>query len=285
MDAESREIRVAYFTSIINYTNTTFKNFVVPYQIMIKYTENNSEPKRMCISSITIAALVISISMLSASIMLSNMTKDSFAQRSNTNSTSISSSGAGQGTGAAGLSLNCQSIASTIGGIVVPNPSKICDVLIPRQSPVIMGPGNMNMNKFSTANSIVEVASLSDLMPKTSQAGGSSGASGAAGDGSNSNGTAATDERGASSGSASSGTSTKTVFVMGEFALLEPQLIPMVKAAVGSNWTIAAVHNHMLQEKPKMIFVHWSAQGDLNTITNQIKSVLLTVSKVPSSSG
>jgi hypothetical protein len=36
-----------------------------------------------------------------------------------------------------------------------------------------------------------------------------------------------------------------------------------------------------VQEKPKMIFVHWSAQGDLNTITNQIKNVLLTVSKVP----
>ena len=68
---------------------------------------------------------------------------------------------------------------------------------------------------------------------------------------------------------------------MGEFGLLEPQLAPMVKAGVGSNWTILAVHNHMVQEKPKMIFVHWSAQGDLNTITNQIKNVLLTVSKVP----
>jgi hypothetical protein len=31
------------------------------------------------------------------------------------------------------------------------------------------------------------------------------------------------------------------------------------------------------------MFVHWSAQGDLNTIINQIKNVLLTVSKVPSS--
>ena len=58
----------------------------------------------------------------------------------------------------------------------------------------------------------------------------------------------------------------------------------MVKAAVASNWTIAAVHNHMIQEKPKMIFVHWSAQGDLNTITNQIKDVLLRVSKVPDGS-
>jgi hypothetical protein len=236
---------------------------------MIKYKETKSEPKRTSMSSRTFTALVISMSMLSATITLSTMTNDSFAQGSDT---TPSSSEVGQGTAAAGMSLNCQSIASTIGGIVVPNPSNTCDVLIPRQAPTILGPGNMNMNKFSTANSIVEVAALSDLITTTNQGGGGS-----------SNGTAATG-RGAS-GSASSGTGNQNVFVMGEFALLEPQLIPMVKAAVGSNWTIAAVHNHMVLEKPKMMFVHWSAQGDLNTITNQIKNVLLMVSRVPSSSG
>jgi hypothetical protein len=254
---------------------TTFKNFVVPYQIMIKHTGRKSELKRSSVSGRTFAALVISVSMVSATIMLSTMTNNSFGQGSNANTTS-SSSGGGQGTAAAGLSLNCQSISSTIGGIVIPNPSKICDVLIPRQAPTIMGPGNMNMNKFSLASSIVEVASVSDLMTTTNQGGG--GAGGA------SNSTAATGGR-TSSGSASSGTGNQTVFVMGEFSLLEPQLIPMVKAAVGFNWTIAAVHNHMVLEKPKMMFVHWSAQGDLNTITNQIKNVLLIVSKVPSSSG
>jgi Domain of Unknown Function (DUF1259) len=161
--------------------------------------------------------------------------------------------------------LDCSAIASNIGGRVVPNPD-VCDVLILRQAPVIIGPGNMNMNKFSTINSIVEVASVPDLMTKSKGAGSGGG------------GTAA-----AASSSSANNTNAQKVFVMGEFSLLEPQLIPMVKAAVGSNWTIAAVHNHMVQEKPKMMFVHWSAQGDLNTITNQIKNVLLIVSKVPSS--
>lgn len=241
---------------------------------MIKYTKRKPEPRTRFGLNRIFATLVISLSLLSATIMLSTMTDNSFAQGSNANGNATSSSsGGGLGTAAAGMSLNCQSIASAIGGIVVPNPSKICDMLILRQSPIIMGPGNMNMNKFSTANSIVEVAALSDLMPKTSQGGGSS-----------SNNNASTS--GAPSGSASSSsTNTKRVFVMGEFALLEPQLVPMVKAAVGSNWTIAAVHNHMVLEKPKMIFVHWSAQGDLNTITRQIKNVLMIVSKVPSSSG
>jgi Domain of Unknown Function (DUF1259) len=199
---------------------------------------------------LSITALVISVVLVSASIMLATMASDSFAQ-------------------AGGSSLNCQSIASTIGGIVVPNPSKICDVLIPRQAPAIIGPGNMNMNKFSTINSIVEVASVSDLMTKSSGAAG-----GRAGGGSTAVGRAS---------SASSNTNPQKVFVMGEFSLLDPQLVTMVKAAVGYNWTIAAVHNHMVLEKPKMMFVHWSAQGDLNTITNQIKNVLLMVSKVPSS--
>jgi hypothetical protein len=157
--------------------------------------------------------------------------------------------------------LDCSAIASNIGGIAVPNPSKICHVLILRQAPVIIVPGNMNMNKFSTINSILEVASVSDLMTKSNGGGGST----------------------TSGGSSANNTNAQNVFVMGEFALLEPQLVPMVKAAVGSNWTIAAVHNHILQEKPKIMFVHWSAQGDLNTITNQIKNVLLIVSKVPSS--
>ena len=120
----------------------------------------------------------------------------------------------------------------------------------------------MNMNKFSTINSIVEVASVSDLMTKSNGAAGGSTAVGGA-------------------SSASSNTNPQKVFVMGEFSLLDPQLVTMVKAAVGYNWTIAAVHNHMVLEKPKLVFVHWSAQGDLNTITTQIKDALITIGKQP----
>jgi hypothetical protein len=206
-----------------------------------------------------IGALVISMALVSASILLTTMTDDSFAQGNNATPGSTPSN-MNSSTTIGGSKLNCQSIATKIAGISIPNPSKICDVLILRQSPTIIGPGNMNMNKFSTINSIVEVASLSDLMNKSGGGAASAPALPAS----------------------ANNTAGQKVFVMGEFGLLEPQLIPMVKAAVSSNWTIVALHNHMVQEKPKMIFVHWSAQGDLNTITNQIKSVLLTVSKVPS---
>ena len=273
-------------------------------------------------NGLSIAALVISLVLISATVFLTTMTDESFGQGStvSTNKTSttagnVTAQAVPQGTSlkpnnatastnktsttagnvTAGVSpqgtslissknasssnvsqstvvatgggrskLNCQSIASTIGGIAVPNPNKVCDVLIPRQAPTIIGPGNMNMNKFSTINSIVEVAPVSDLMIK-SNASGSAAAGGTS--------------------SASGNTSSQKVFVMGEFSLLDPQLVTMVKAAVGYNWTIAAVHNHMVLEKPKMMFIHWSAQGDLNTIINQIKNVLLTVSKVPTAGG
>ncbi len=211
-------------------------------------------------------AFVVLTVLLFVTVLSTTMADNSFAQGnnkttvgshpSNTNPTIASAAAAGNN------KLNCQSIAAKIAGIVIPNPSKICDVLILRQSPTITGPGNMNMNKFSTINSIVEVASVSDLMSKPA-----------------SNATTASSS--SSSQATANNSSSQKVFVMGEFSLLEQQLVPMVKAAATSNWTIAAVHNHMVQEKPKMIFVHWSAQGDLNTITNQIRSVLLTVSKVP----
>jgi Domain of Unknown Function (DUF1259) len=205
--------------------------------------------------------LIILTILFSAAILFTTMANDSFAQANNKTIVGSTDSNINpSNTSAAANKLNCQSIATKIAGIVVPNPSKICDVIILRQSPTIIGPGNMNMNKFSTVNSIVEIASVSDLMSKP--------------------------PRQASSLTpivANNATAQK-VFVMGEFALLESQLVPMVKAAVASNWTIAAVHNHMIQEKPKMIFVHWSAQGDLDTITNQIKGVLLRVSKVPNGS-
>src|SRR5919202_642551 len=180
--------------------------------MMIKYTKRKSEPRTSPGLNRIFATLVISFSMLSATIMLSTMADNSFAQGSNANGNATSSStGGGLGTAAAGMSLNCQSIASTIGGIVVPSPSKICDVLIPRQAPTIMGPGNMNMNKFSLANSIVEVASVSDLMSATNQGGG--GSAGSDGGGA-SNSTAARGGGGTSSGSASGGTGNQTVFVM-----------------------------------------------------------------------
>ena len=139
-------------------------------------------------------------------------------------------------------SSDCLAIAANIGGQAVPR-QDICDVLILRQSPQVMQT-NMSLNKFSTTNSLVEFMAMNTTKGTSSS-------------------------------------SNPKVFVMGEFGLLEPQLAPMLKAAVNYNWTVSAIHNHMVLEKPKLVFVHWSAQGDLNTITTQIKDALITIGKQP----
>ena len=196
----------------------------------------------------TIGTLAIVAVVLTATTLVGN----SFGQAANDdNKTATSTSSTN--TTSSGNSRDCLAIAANIGGQATPRPD-VCDVLIIRQSPQIkMQSTNMSLNKFSTTNSLVEFMAMNTT-------------------------------KGTSSSSSSSAPSNPKVFVMGEFGLLESQLAPMLKAANNYNWTVSAIHNHFVLEKPKLIFMHWSAQGDLNTITTQIKNALLAVSKVPSTS-
>ena len=196
----------------------------------------------------TIGTLAIVAVVLTATTLVGN----SFGQATN-NDNKTATSTSSTNTTSSGDSRDCLAIAANIGGQAAPRPD-VCDVLIIRQSPQIkMQSTNMSLNKFSTTNSLVEFMAMNTT-------------------------------KGTSSSSSSSATSNPKVFVMGEFGLLESQLAPMLKAANNYNWTVSAIHNHFVLEKPKLIFMHWSAQGDLNTITTQIKNALLAVSKVPSTS-
>jgi glucose/arabinose dehydrogenase len=173
---------------------------------------------------------------------------NSFAQTANNNTAATNTSTNATSSGSSS-SKDCSAIAANIGGQAVSR-QDICDVLILRQSPqIIMQSTNMSLNKFSTTNSLVEFMAMKNTTKGNS--------------------------------SSSPTTSNPKVFVMGEFGLLEPQLAPMLKAAVSYNWTVSAIHNHMVLEKPKLVFVHWSTQGDLNTITTQIKDALITIGKQP----
>jgi len=193
-------------------------------------------------SIITRVLIMASILVLSVAVLSITLVGNSFAQAANNNTASTSSSTKATSSGS---SRDCSAIAANIGGQAVPR-QDICDVLILRQSPqIIMQPTNMSLNKFSTTNSLVEFMAMNTTK------------------------------------GASTSTSNPKVFVMGEFGLLEQQLAPMLKAAVSYNWTVSAIHNHMILEKPKLVFVHWSAQGNLNTITTQIKNALIAIGKQP----
>ena len=64
------------------------------------------------------------------------------------------------------------------------------------------------------------------------------------------------------------------VVAMGEFALLQTKLKPVLLAMSKSNVNITAIHNHPILEKSPMIFVHWDTLGSLNTVLNQTEGVV-----------
>src|SRR5688572_9146211 len=133
--------------------------------------------------------------------------------------------------------IDCKSIASQIGSNAFPilNPHKeICDISIMRQSPEITDQNGTVLNKFLAINSLVEIM-----------------------------------------GDSSSPTSNRqNVMAMGEFALLQTELKPVLKILSKTNWTIVAIHNHAILENPKTIFVHWDAKGPVQSIVSPIKEVL-----------
>jgi hypothetical protein len=78
--------------------------------------------------------------------------------------------------------------------------------------------------------------------------------------------------------STSQSPSNQSVYVMGDFALLESEMNPVLQVLTEAGWTVTGIHNHMILESPKTSFMHWEIQGDLNTIIGQIKNALAETS-------
>jgi hypothetical protein len=126
-------------------------------------------------------------------------------------------------------------LGRTLGGISVPS-GNVCDVVLVRKSPEIMGHNGLVMNKFTLMNSVIEF-----MASNTSS-------------------------------------SNQSVYVMGDFALLESEMNPVLQILTNAGWTVTGIHNHMILESPKTTFMHWETQGDLNTIIGQIKDALAKTS-------
>ena len=154
---------------------------------------------------------------------------------------------------AQGQPLDCSAIATKLGGKAIPI-GDVCDVSVVRTSPQITGPNGTIFNKFLVANPIFEFTATPALPINMT--------------GNNTTNT---------SSAASSTPSNQTVFVMGEFALLEPQLNSTFFQSLAQNWNISAIHNHLLNESPDTIFVHADTRGSLDSITTHIKGLLLQI--------
>jgi hypothetical protein len=138
--------------------------------------------------------------------------------------------------------LDCPGLGQTLGGISVPS-GNVCDVVLVRKSPEVMGHNGLVMNKFTLMNSVLEFMAANTTNTTSSQS-----------------------------------SSNQNVYVMGDFALLESEMNPVLQVLTNSGWTVTGVHNHMILESPKTTFMHWETQGDLNTIIGQVKDALAKTS-------
>jgi hypothetical protein len=133
--------------------------------------------------------------------------------------------------------LDCQAIATELGGIGVPSVN-VCDVVVVRQAPQVTGHNGLNLNQFTLMNSVLEFL----VMPANATT---------------------------SSGNSTTTSASEQVYVMGDFALLETEMNDVLSVVKENAWTVTGIHNHMINEMPKTTFMHWEAQGNINEIVDQ----------------
>jgi hypothetical protein len=133
--------------------------------------------------------------------------------------------------------LDCQAIATELGGIGVPS-GNVCDVVVVRQAPQVTGHNGLNLNQFTLMNSVLEFL----VMPVNATT---------------------------SSGNSTTTSASEQVYVMGDFALLETEMNDVLSVVKENAWTVTGIHNHMINEMPKTTFMHWEAQGNINEIVDQ----------------
>jgi hypothetical protein len=62
--------------------------------------------------------------------------------------------------------------------------------------------------------------------------------------------------------------------VDGDFAMLESELQPVLKALRGGGIEVVAIHNHMTGENPRIIFLHYWGVGATESLARTIKAAL-----------
>src|SRR6266850_3710105 len=64
--------------------------------------------------------------------------------------------------------------------------------------------------------------------------------------------------------------------VDGDFAMYENEVQPVLKALRGANINIVAIHNHMIGENPRVVFLHFWGIGATSDLAKGLKSALDT---------
>ena len=72
----------------------------------------------------------------------------------------------------------------------------------------------------------------------------------------------------------------KDAAVMGDLVLLESELTPVMKKLRTSGFEITAVHNHVLNETPRVIYMHYAGHGKAPELAKSLRAALAE-SKTP----
>jgi hypothetical protein len=149
-------------------------------------------------------------------------------QGTTANNTTISTAG----------TLDCQTAASTLGGMVIPNPTGVCDVAVPRQGLQVQDSSTgVALNNLLVINPLFEFTQVPNQ--------------------------------------ATTGAANQTmVYGFAEFALMDGELSSAIRLLSNSSWNVVAVHNHVIGESPSMIFAHAIANGDINTLVRDARTIL-----------
>src|SRR5215204_2523908 len=186
--------------------------------------------------------------LLCTSVLVGSVSPTAFGQQQqpnsggNQNMTATTSTGNNTGTSTAGT-LDCDGAASVLGGMAVPNPAGVCDIAVPLQGVQVQ-----DTSTRASLNKLLVMNPLFEFLPVFDQAAGASAATTAA--------------------------NQTTVYGFAEFAMMGGQLPSAMRMLSNSSWNVVAVHNHVIGESPSMIFVHAIANGDINTLTTDTRTIL-----------
>jgi hypothetical protein len=73
--------------------------------------------------------------------------------------------------------------------------------------------------------------------------------------------------------------SAEAAHVAGDMAMLEPEVNSVIRALRKNNLEVVAVHNHMLGENPRIIFLHYYGRGAASTLAQGFRAALNELGK------
>src|SRR5258707_3503148 len=68
--------------------------------------------------------------------------------------------------------------------------------------------------------------------------------------------------------------------VMGDLVLLEEEVNPVIAKLRSSDFEISAVHNHVMEETPRVLYVHYMGHGPAAQLATSLRAAL-SASKTP----